>query len=359
MSTIARHHTQTPALEVRTARRRAVELMNSFTFVKTDSVHCRVLRALCFLGMASASFPISQAVCQTHLADPHLTFAGGAANLPAQRIGPNDLISVAVYDAPEFTRSVRVALDGTIILPMMQKAIPAAGLTPRELETRIATALREEHLLKEPSVVVTVAEYGARPIIVAGAVRSPVSFQAVGQVTLMDALTRAGGIAPEAGPEVLISDSQGSDPSLVRRILIKPLYDASDPKLNLILADGDEVRVPVASRISVVGNVKNTGSFPILDASDTTVLGALVLAGGFAGPKPTEAYIIRRDDSPEGTHQIKVPLKQIMDRKVPDVRLVAHDYLYIPNNRKSETFLMLEKIAGVAGSSAFLINVIK
>ena len=334
--------------------------MKTCNLPETKSASYLSISSVLLLGMASLLLPSKQAVCQTHSADPHPVFSGAAGTiLPTQKIGPNDLIWISVYDSPEFTRSLRVAEDGTITMPMMRQPIHAAGLMPRELETQVAEALRSEKLLKDPSVVVTVAEYGGRPIIVTGAVRAPATFQAIGQVTLMDALTRAGGVGPDAGPEVLISASQSSDPGLVRRILIKPLLAATDPKLNVILAAGDEVRVPVASRISVMGNVKNVGSYPIVEASDTTVLGALVRAGGFAGPKPKDAYIIRRDDSPEGTRKIEVPLQQIMEHKVPDMPLLAYDYLFIPNNRKTETIQMLEKIAGVAGSSAFLVSVIK
>ena len=280
-------------------------------------------------------------------------------NLPAQKIGPNDLISISVYDSPEFTRTVRVGADGTILLPMMRKAIPAAGQMPRELEDRIAAALVSERLLKEPTVIVTVAEYVRRPVIVTGAVRSPVTIQALGDLTLMDAITRAGGIAPEAGPEILVDSAFSSDPSLVRRIPIKPLLNASDPKLNIILNPGDEVRVPAAGRISVLGNVKNTGTFPILDASDTTVLGALVLAGGFATAKPNQAFILRQDDTPEGRHQIPIPIRDIVDRKAPDVPLIAHDILFVPTNRRHEILLTFVEIAGIAASSAVLINVLK
>ena len=294
--------------------------MNLLSFASTHSSRSLGLLVSCLLCLGLGLLGPSRAVCQTLQADVRPANSGGInASLPAHKIVPNDLIAVSVYDAPEFTRSIRVAADGTILLPLMRTAIPAAGLMPHELEARIAMALRDEKLLKEPNVVITVSEYGNRPIVVTGAVRNAVSFQAVGQVTLMDALTRAGGVAPEAGPEVLVSDSQGPDPGLVRRIPIKPLLDASDPKLNLVLAGGDEVRVLLRLAF-VLGNVKNTGSFLILDAADSTVLGALVLAGGFSGPKPSVAYIIRRDDSPAGTHQIKVPLKEIIDRKVPDVR---------------------------------------
>lgn len=285
--------------------------------------------------------------------------ASSTGNLPAQKIGPNDLIAISVYDSPEFTRTVRVGADGAIFLPMMRKAIPAAGLMPRELEDRISTALISEHLLKEPSVIVTVAEYVRRPIIVTGAVRNPVTIQALGDLTLMDAITRAGGIAPEAGPEILIDSALSSDPNLVRRIPIKPLLNASDPKLNITLNPGDEVRVPTAGRISVLGNVKNTGSFPILDASDTTVLGALVLAGGFASAKPNQAFIIRQDDTPEGKHQIPVPIRDIVDRKVPDVPLIAHDILFVPTNKRHDVLLTIVEIAGIAASGAIIANVLR
>jgi polysaccharide export outer membrane protein len=112
-------------------------------------------------------------------------------NLPAQKIGPDDLIAIAVYDSPELTRTVRVSEEGQIRLPMLKRAIPAAGLLPRELESAIAEALRAEQILIDPVVTVTVAEYRSRPISVAGAVKRPVTFQVSGNVSLLDALTRA------------------------------------------------------------------------------------------------------------------------------------------------------------------------
>ena len=61
----------------------------------------------------------------------------------------------------------------------------------------------------DPFVNVTVAEYNSRPISVMGAVRKPITFQAVGQVTLLDALARAEGLAQDAGTEILIEPSCG------------------------------------------------------------------------------------------------------------------------------------------------------
>src|ERR1017187_1696871 len=100
------------------------------------------------------------------------------ANLPAQSVGPNDLIAVSVYDAPELSRTIRVGADGYFRLPMLKQRIKADGLFPSELETAIITALREEEILIDPFVTVTIAQYHSRPISVAGAVKMPLVFQA-------------------------------------------------------------------------------------------------------------------------------------------------------------------------------------
>ena len=91
-------------------------------------------------------------------------------HLAARAIGPDDVIALTVYDAPELTRTFRVGEDGSLRLPMLRKSLPVEGLTVAGLEHRIATALREEKLLIDPIVTATVAEYHSRPIRVAGAV---------------------------------------------------------------------------------------------------------------------------------------------------------------------------------------------
>ena len=70
--------------------------------------------------------------------------ADAAANLPAQKIGPRDLVNIQVYDSPELTRSVRVGADGFIRLPMLKQRIQAEGLMPVELEVAVADACRRK-----------------------------------------------------------------------------------------------------------------------------------------------------------------------------------------------------------------------
>jgi polysaccharide export outer membrane protein len=128
-----------------------------------------------------------------------LPLSAKAPTLPVEKIGPDDLIGITVYDAPELTRTVRVDAGGDIRLPMVPQHIKAAGLYPAELEKAISTVLIQENVLVDPVVTVSVVEYRSRPITVAGAVKTPVTFQATGTVTLLDAITRAGGLTENAG----------------------------------------------------------------------------------------------------------------------------------------------------------------
>ncbi len=282
------------------------------------------------------------------------------ANLPAQRIGASDLIAISVYDAPELTRTVRVGADGMMRLPMLKQRIKAQGLMPGELETAIAQALSAEGLLVDPSVTVTIAEYNSRPISVMGEVRQPTTFQASGPVSLLEALTKAGGLAPEAGPEILVSRSQtgadGSVTALVQRILVKGLIDAADPSLNISLIGGEEIRVPAVGKVYVIGNVKKPGAFAVQDGVESTVLKMLALSEGLMPYASKEAYIYRREAN-GSKNEILIPLSKIMERKSPDATLLANDILYVPDNKtRRMTLGALEKVLvfGTGASSALI-----
>jgi polysaccharide export outer membrane protein len=286
--------------------------------------------------------------------------APSAANLPAQQIGANDLLAVSVYDSPELTRTVRVGADGAIRLPMLRQRIKVEGRMPVEVEAAVAEALKAERLLVDPFVTVTVAEYHSRPIAVMGAVKKPVTFQAVGPVTLLDALARAEGLTSDAGPEILVTRTQslpgGAPAALVQRVAIKALIDAADPEMNLKLSGGEEIRVPDAGKIFVVGNVRRPGAFPMQDTAETTVMKALALAEGLMPFAGKQAFIYRREAG-GSKNEILIELKKIMDRKAPDATLMANDILYIPDNKGRRVGLAaLEKILlfGSGATSALI-----
>ncbi len=278
------------------------------------------------------------------------------ANLPSHPVGANDLLGVAVYGSPELTRTVRVGPDGFIRLPMLKTKIKAEGMLPVDLESAISDALKSEQILVDPFVTVTMAEYHSRPISVAGAVKKPITFQAIGPVTLLEALARAEGLRDDAAREILVSKSQtgpnAKTMTLTQRILVKGLIDAADPSLNLSLTGGEEIRVPEAGKIYVVGNVKKPGAFPVQDSAETTVYQALALAEGVLPYAMKQAYIYRREGN-GSKNEIPIQLELIMKRKAPDVPLIANDILYIPDNKgRRLTMSTLDKILMIGGGAA-------
>lgn len=261
-------------------------------------------------------------------------------NVAGHRIQPSDLVNVQVYNAPEFTRVVRVANDGAVQIPLVESPIRATGLIASELEQRVAEALKRENLLLNPLVSVTVVEYASRPISVAGAVKNPITFQTAHPLPLLEALTRAGGLESEASGEILISKRPATfgEPVAVRKISTRKLLDEADPASNILLEGGEEIRVPTNARVFVFGNVRAPGGFPVQYNSQLTVLKALSLAGGVNSSTRDEAFIVRRDEF--GNEQIPtVDLKRLIDREIPDMNLVPGDILYVVENKRRRMVL--------------------
>ncbi len=279
-----------------------------------------------------------------------------AQDLPTQRVGPDDLLSVAVADCPELTRNFRVQGDGTLALPLLKERIPVNNKLPQEIETAITEALVRGQFLVQPVVSVSVAEYRSLPVSVLGAVRHPITFQAAGEVTLLDALTRADGLSQDAGAEIIVSRPrlrENGTGSLLQRIPVKGLIDDADPSLNVRLFGGEEIRVPTNGRVYVIGNVKRTGAFPIQDANDTTVLKLLALSEGLLQYTNKEAYIYRREAGKDNRNEISLELMRIMEHKAPDVHLQADDILYIPDSRgKRITAETVKTLTGFGVSTA-------
>lgn len=284
--------------------------------------------------------------------------AQSSAALPLQRVGNQDLIGLQVYDAPEFTRSVRVADDGTIRVPMLKAPIRVQGLFPNEIEVLVAEALQREKLFIDPFVTVNVLEYHSRPITVNGAVKTPAIFQAVGAVTLLDAIARAGGLSETAGGEIVVTRPNGnSGEQSIQRIPAKALMAGGDQSLNLSLTGGEEIRVPEVGKIVVWGNVTKSGIYPVLDAGTSTVTTVIAQAEGLAPFAAKEAFIYRPDE--QGVkHEIRVDLQSILKRKSSDVILQARDVLYIPDSSgrrvTAQTIDRLSGFASAAGSGLLI-----
>jgi polysaccharide export outer membrane protein len=120
-------------------------------------------------------------------------------------IGRGDLLSILVFDVPELTREVRVSQSGTISIPLVPARLHAAGLTEIQAQQEIADVLEANGLVSHPQVEVTVKEHRSRPITIVGAVGHPMVYEADRDVTLLEVLASAGGIANDAGDTVIVT----------------------------------------------------------------------------------------------------------------------------------------------------------
>jgi polysaccharide biosynthesis/export protein len=269
-------------------------------------------------------------------------------NVGQEPVGAGDLIYLSVSGAPELSRSYRVSPEGKLDLPLLHEDLTVAGLTPRQIGNSIADALVRDKMLTEPIIFVAVLEYRSRQVSIVGAVKSPVIVQAVGEFRVLDALARAQGLSPEAGPEIIVSGlrTENGTPQTVH-LSVKDLMSGEEESKNLLLHGGEEIRVPEAPKIYVVGNVKMPGSYPLNDLGGSTVLKALALTQGALPFSSKWAYVYRVAGGTGGRKEIPVPLKDIMRRKAPDMSLMANDILYVPENAKAHLgATVLDRIGG-------------
>jgi len=279
---------------------------------------------------------------------------------PSETLGPDDLLEIMVSYCPELSRSFRVGSDGSLALPLIHQKLMVAGLTPAQLTVALQEALVKESILVEPAVNISVLEYRSRPVSVSGAVKNPLTFQATGQTTLLDAIAKAGGLSTTAGGDIIVTGkadaasgtSQTPGPNRVQTIPMKALLAGTNPEYNLKLHGGEEIRILEASKVFVTGDVRRPGMYPMQGDEQTTVVKAIALSEGLDQYSAAEAYIYRLRGAGQEREEIKVPLSRIMNRKAPDVALLADDILYIPgSNGKRLTSKVLSGLAGFSQSA--------
>src|SRR5580692_11311053 len=120
-------------------------------------------------------------------------------------IGNGDVLAIEVFDVKELSHDVRVSQTGTIGIPLVPVRLHVSGLTETQAEQKIVEVLEANGLVSHAEVSVTVRERKSKPITVVGAVGHPLVYQADRQLTLLEVLAEAGGLANDAGDEVIIT----------------------------------------------------------------------------------------------------------------------------------------------------------
>ncbi len=117
--------------------------------------------------------------------------AATAANLPGDyRLSIGDKLRIEVYKDQQLSQSVQIRPDGRITLPLLGDVM-AAGLTPTALRDRLTSSLKE--YITTPVVTVIVVEATPPTVFVMGEVKTPGPQPVRGQMTVLEALSMAGG----------------------------------------------------------------------------------------------------------------------------------------------------------------------
>lgn len=216
-----------------------------------------------------------------------LAQAGADAPVTDYRVGPQDVLTITSYDQADLSGKFTVEADGTFTYPLIGR-VKAGGLTLRALEDALKTRLKDEGYFRNPQVTVAVETYKSQKIFVIGEVRTPGPYPLSGDMTLVEAIARAGSTLPTASGEAIIvhasAGATGPTPPSkeqegnTERVDLRALQDGT-AKQNIVLRDGDTISVPRAESVYVMGQVKNPNAYA-LQQRNTTVLQALSLAGG-------------------------------------------------------------------------------
>jgi polysaccharide export outer membrane protein len=154
------------------------------------------------------------------------------------RIGREDVLDVSVWRDADLSRTVPVRPDGRISLPLVGE-LEVAGRSADE----VASEIRQRLLpyLQDPRVVVIVREVNWPRVYVVGEVARPGAFPLRGRLTVLQALSLAGGPNEfaDTGEIVLLRGERRERLELDYSQLVERLGEG-----DLVLGPGDTIYVP-------------------------------------------------------------------------------------------------------------------
>jgi polysaccharide biosynthesis/export protein len=277
-------------------------------------------------------------------------------------LGPDDQLEIS---GPELTepgnQPSRIDGDGYVEVPLVGRVL-VAGLTVQQAEEKLNILLRR--YIREPQVVVNVAEVHSQPVSVLGAVNTPGVHQVQGQKTLLEMLALAGGIRPDAGYSVRITRQiewgciplpnaklDASGRFSMAELNLKEIMEAKKPEENIQIFPHDVISVPKAEMVYVIGEVRRSGGFVLGEHETISVLQALSLAEGLNSAADTRhAKILRLKHEADQREELPVDVKGVLRGKKPDVTMQADDILFIPGSTGKKAALRALEAAVQTGT---------
>ncbi len=260
------------------------------------------------------------------------------------RLGVNDSINVKCINLAEFGDTpIRIDTDGQITLPLIGR-VQAAGLSVKQLEEDLKKRLSTYVI--DPLVLVRIDQPRSQPVSVIGAVNKPGVQQLEGTKTLLELISLAGGLEPDAGHTLKLTRRRewGPIPLLgaaedetheytVAEIDLNRLVNGKTPAENIEIRPFDVISVPRAELIYVVGDVRRPGGFTLSQKESLSVLHALSLAEGLQPTATASKARILRQDGATSHKEIPVNLAKLLAGKDEDIAMLPGDVLFVPNNK--------------------------
>jgi polysaccharide export outer membrane protein len=196
-----------------------------------------------------------------------------------------------------------------------------------QAEARIAKALVDGGMYKNPQVNIQVAETPNHVVNVVGEVKAPQLVPVAAARHLLDALNSAGGMTPIASHTITILRPSVPDPIVVE-LGSDPVHS---PASNIPVFSGDTIIVSRMGSYYVLGSVKNQGVFPLEPNSPTTLIDALAAANGpLFEARQSQVRIIRTVGNTR--KEVRVDMARIVAGKDPDPIIASDDIIYIPGS---------------------------
>ncbi|MFH1260113.1 MAG: polysaccharide biosynthesis/export family protein [Elusimicrobiota bacterium] len=154
-------------------------------------------------------------------------------------VRPQNVLEINVYGEEDLSKTVQLSASGDISCPLLGR-VKVAGMSPAEIEEKLAR-LYQEYLVK-PDISVLVKEYSN--FYVYGQVVKPGAYKLEGDVTILEAITLAGGLTPIANPDgVKVIRVEGGREQLIK-VKVSDITKRGDKSKDIILKPNDVVVVP-------------------------------------------------------------------------------------------------------------------
>lgn len=191
------------------------------------------------------------AACRSPARPENVADAGVPLRLPAAEaftFGPGDSLRIWVWRHEDLTVDVTVAPDGAISYPLVGR-VTVAGLTYDQLVATLQKAIAEYYVDAQVSVNITAVTN--QKVIVIGEVQAPQVLQITTELSLLEALTRTGGINPDARTRNVLLIRGGLDTPKLFTVDVDAIYGRGDFSQMVYLQRGDIVYVPAKTITNV------------------------------------------------------------------------------------------------------------